>query len=1409
MTLLGILFVVGVAFLATMNFEADMISAEKLRTQSESGVDAAVADAGTILRNAILASPGVPFGDSSLALSGSSFAELPGIQNSSSAIEPYFVSIAPGSDGVLHSPDDDRRLAWGSFFDAQAYSSGTFRGPSMPGPFAIDTTLPNGAVADRMYIQIPDAPIATEITLGRCRSGVDDGLACDPTNPCTPPGQCEYARVADADGDGIVDSLLVDAKLMGLSDAQVAEIGTRVNPASNPNGTVSVALRVVPHGGMVNLNDAHPKMIETVFDLPYWPMQGDPVDANLGNFVHAPTQRAERYSSVTEEPLLRRRNNIPPRDFQPSMLHGNPVPGSTNNPDMAWMLFWRDWAKGGYQDVFSVSGAAQKGHRSMPFAPDEFVAAVPNVPYWQAMMDPDTATSESPPLPWNPTGTGSSYDRRHLVTTASHDDLLARTVVVKTARGEEDVRRTMIEANWTNYDPDMCMPLLPFEYVNYPTTIDDELGRKNYDKERYCCPDDPKCKPASSKGRLQLSLPWIDEQLQIIATDTSYSPTQQIEFQERIQRTIHDVFYMLVRNASRGAEVEGMSCEIDGDCPIIDTVCRLDGNLPAAGAKGVCVHENHPNLAMFSEDNPPTGPGCLSTPCGIPRSMCRDDGVCVLAPAAWSDMECTFDADPRCQPGEFCLINPGAAVGLCADRWTRMRRSEYLAAKTAASLTANLLDFVDQDNTPSRIAIRNFEFVNKCTGGGNHNLPCDDPSDCPSGACLNLAGRDVDTDPTTVGVQGVYVYGLERQPYITEVATLAALPNYDLVGRAVELVNPYASPLTLTGDYFLVLAPGGTANLNTLARIPLNGAMPANDPSSATGPFVTLVTAVDPGNRDALLDPKVGTINEFNGMDFENGWTIYLVRQVQYPTDAKPTDIVVDQIVVGEPGDGIGLQKDDLLALAPACIGNMEPCRFSVQRVVPNAGAIWTAPVPDSAQLAEGEASLGTWNTRQNNAIHPVDVNFANTGLFGWDPQSTFLPSFPSTGSMLLLMRHANSSTVAYNPPTAPTGTNAQINALAFTTSLIGGPTTSVIVRDPNTNTFQTIPTAFKTESQIDNGRMPLFDIGENFGVAGIQSMHRLQPRLFKPWDPTGALANRTTKRLPGDLNTLPWGQLIFDYFTALPLNNPGPYFPADPNMVGAPESLPRVDQGGMRVHGRININAAPWKVLSGIPMVPMGRIPVDFRMKIAQDVFGLNISDPVQMAEARPIGTELAKAIAAYRDARAIVEAPPSNSGTGDYDTGLQAPDMPPGSVNYGRGWTHLSPSARRGTGFMSVGELANVRHTGASQTLVGSPYRSDAGELESDPNKNNVDFVRAAATLIALGDWVTVRSHVFTVYGMIRGADDDTIADPLQKRQDTDTRAIRFQETIDRFPVLEGRARPQRIGERTVGSYTDVNND
>lgn len=443
-------------------------------------------------------------------------------------------------------------------------------------------------------------------------------------------------------------------------------------------------------------------------------------------------------------------------------------------------------------------------------------------------------------------------------------------------------------------------------------------------------------------------------------------------------------------------------------------------------------------------------------------------------------------------------------------------------------------------------------------------------------------------------------------------------------------------------------------------------------------------------------------------------------------------------------------------------------------------------------------------------------MQFANTGSFTRlhpinDPDSdSYNPAepprgiaFPTTGSMLLAMRHANRSLDDFG----------QTTDLAFTTWL----DRTTTVADPATGlmTLQ-IP----EREQVDNGRMPVFDPPAKFCVGlgfvgnrckvdadcaglicqAIGAAHHVMP-------------DKTAQNIPGGREALPWGQLVFDYFTALPLSNPGPYVNID--NTGDLDAQPRVDLEGLRVHGRININAAPWTVLAGLPLVPMNNVSSNFRPKIR---WGAGLVDPaafdylkptagelvVNDNTASPIGRSLAQAIVAYREIRQLTD--PTGNTSGNFG-------MDP--VN-GRDWALNTPAARRGSGFISVGELANVRHPGATSGTTGSGdlfsfQRIDLGEV----GQANADFVEAVGLLVALGDWVSVRSHVFTVYGTLRGGwdmdgiDNPTIADYADRTAEVTNRALRFQETVDRLPTFLGAPQPVRIGERVVRKFTDVNND
>ncbi len=1227
MTLLGVLFVTGMAFLASMNFEADMIEVERQRDRNDMGVEAVFDAVDVVLRAGVVSGVSAPFGgrldypfgSHVLGASPVAYGEMPGVHNLFAPIEPYkdinseyffrwftdLVSLIGGSSQSFEPDHREVNAVWTS-------------GAQVPGPEGFALPIP-----------------------------------------------------IDCDGDGVTDTFQFDVRdELGFSYAQTAALSVRLNASSNPAGMVYLGMRVIAHGGLVNLNESHPLLIAHVLDLnsvnDLFNCGDDP---NLNYFVHRPTGGwncenidAAFYSPQVEEPMLRRRALLPPRIITPSLLHGNRLLNATDQKfglaDMPTKLY-APLSPDGFETVF------EGAHRYLPFdGLNEMYD--PDTELWAARMEP-SVTYDS----FNRRN-ADAYDRRHLITTVSYDDLLsrgARAVVLDNAGDptEIDMRDAMIKAN----DSAPGASTLPFEYPNYPRTLPDGNARK---------------------GRLLLSLPWLDAAF----SDDGDADNDVLSKDER-QRLIHDMFMMLVRNA-RGAY--------------------------------------------------------------------------------WDDADCIADPNACRWETEYCDSN---GDGLCHDNVTRQTRRLSLISRTAASLTANMIDYMDFDdddgdgldnNIPTRVALRSFDFSDISTVGREFGPP------------------DIPAKPQQ------FVYGLERQPYITEIATAAAgLPPdaTTLQGWAVELYNPYEEDLFYipgVDEYLLIeVDPTGASPRN---EIPLRHDL------TGTGAEPLTVFWTDDTGAFSGLPPTAGRSRVYEAdvdFSFRDGWIIYLVRRVRLPGELVRTDIVVDQFKVD--GLRVGKEGEGLVPIDPEAVS---PFVYSLQRVVPDDELLrWMATLPDPIEISVNDQShtLGDWNNLPPGDRRPVEVEFANTGSFTRlhpdDDQSypEWGVAFPTTGSLLLLMRHANRPLDDYEflitteDDAIITVTNQD---LSFTTWLDDQTRYSVPVEEPpGSGMYGTYNGMLRESEQLDNGRMPVFDlVFEDSGspLTGGRYAHHIHAAI--DWD---VYPPENTLERPGGLKHLPWGQLVWDYFTALPLRSAGPYVNPknDPDFMPArADSIPRVDLDGLRVHGRININAAPWKVLGGLPLVPMQRIPVKFRAKI-KSAAGL---DGVEDYDAARLSDDLGRAIAAYREAREIkFDAGAEEWTTGNYgDEGTETGSW--------RGWGDAAPEARRGTGFLSVGELANVRHNLATNKWL----RIDSDEVGSD----EPDYVKAVALLVSLGDWMTVRSHVFTVYGTLRGE-----ALNSETATDVDRRALRFQETVDRLPTFLGQPAPVRIGVRTVAPYIDVRND
>ncbi len=582
------------------------------------------------------------------------------------------------------------------------------------------------------------------------------------------------------------------------------------------------------------------------------------------------------------------------------------------------------------------------------------------------------------------------------------------------------------------------------------------------------------------------------------------------------------------------------------------------------------------------------------------------------------------DLDTHFDPNTFGHANEKAFIETIQDAFMLMLRNvdfngdgiasagdSGLIATTAAALTANLIDFADSDDIPTAVDAR-----------------------------IPINGMAI----------GNTAYGLERQPFITEVYYDAGPPAV----YAVELYNPYDVAITLGNTYSLKVTNGAGESQSPFTSIPSIGA----------NSFLVIYGDTRPSGG---TDP----IPKFN---FNLGTPVQLIRTVNY--SGGPQDIILDEMKAPGGSGGIG--------------GGVR----SVQRHS-RSDKRWLAPLPYVVQSPPNPSSLRQHAFRLTENVpaelRPVEVQFANSG--------NMATAYPTTGSLLLLCRYANAG------------------AAPFTASL----------DSPVVDEFGVF-----ARNKIDNGRMPVFDTS-NQGLA-------------VPATSPMSLA-------------IPWGQLVFDYFTVLPLEH-------DPLVPGYDPQLPHVDQGGLRVHGRIDINAAPWTVLAGLPLVPadsFAQFPATFASKIVTAA----ALDTLNPAAATPIGAELAQSIVGYREARKITDAVSGDS-TADYGTAR----------------------LRGGTGFLTVGELANVR---GADTNAGFNIDSAVGSAADD-------YVSAVAVLVSLGDWVTTKSHVFTIYGTLRGAGE---------KSKVDEKAVRFQETVDRLPSFFDNRLPRRIGPRTVGAYTQADRD
>jgi len=1239
--LLGILFVVGVAFLKTVDYGTRNIEKEQQKRTTQSVVEMVSQRVGEVLRDRFVDEAGIPYRSS--REQQDKWLVRPVDPDGNGPNRPvYFEVTTPtygqmlGIDGTLSQPEPD-------CFETQngpveECGDTSFFGYRFPSAFGnvFYRDFRNGPLGDvQANLFNPDnlAGPSHNDYHRRIYTGGDDNL--------NQQIEANYnASAQDADGDGIRDSVQFNMEWLGLADGQLLTLRQLINPAFNPRGDLWLSLRVVDHGSMVNLNSAHKVMVQTI-------LSDDPYRLSLNPLPVDPP-----YDPQIEEALLRHRHLLAPRAISPSRLHGNP-----------------------YEEVNGEEcGGGDLG--CLLLAPVDPGDATPPWWHWWPMAHDerfDPNNEEAGTYWYRRMMRGGiddffdEYDRRHVLTTTSYDDLFSR-------------------GGWTDW------------YTDKNNSGKWESGEENVD-------------PNPNLKRRDLGEDWIESMISRIEDpqDPDYLPTDAKGFQYPFYPS-----FTIAKNA-QGVDRYFVQ-ELDG---------RFQLSLPFIEESEALLDGKSIDTIRTNRNQP-----------GVERAI----GLIQAA---------------------FTML----VLNARGEEWEVDGVYDYnYVGHTAAALTANLIDFADSDGIPTYVHVRGAD---------------------PSTNTFGRIRREPDGKPSETA------YGIERQPYITEIAAVVedgnGEPDPNHSAWAVELFYPYNQPMAVS-DFGLYLAqPGSTGFPPNLEG--LSGFYPFTSEPGSFGAFGFAVVYTEAGNsigklRDQIdgramkIDLQAGTF------EFQNQGMIYLVRR---GGDGR-----------WHPIDQFAIDGDNIAVPDP-----LGPAGFSMERMLRFGNPLeWTFTVPAAKEYGiDNDMSLGNQNDARSIdvKIRPVEVVLADEGRLTADytanpPKPA---AFPTTGSLLLLMRHANVLSAK------------EEDSRAFTVPL---------AEDRPHITSGTEPYEL-----IDNGCVPVFD-NQPTKLAG--KLHKFRNHVAPSAvgvNADGSLKdeqkpnNVSLTRVPGGTQYLPWGQLVFDYFTALPLGSDGPDIEAD----GV--QLPRIDLDGKRVHGRINLQTAPWSVIAGLPLMPKNALPVGYRARVG-DVAALDD------AKMKPIGPFLARSIVAYREARELnrfLEA----EGTGNYGSDFERSLTTTGRLR-----------SRPGSGFLTVGELANVRRIDAATSGADpnrpwlSDYRMDAGVVfrrmtkinnnppdPNNPNKDDFpwepyavnvvhksnkpgvppnrqeDFVEAVARLAALSDWATTRSHVFTVYGVIRGED--------AGGEVYEDQAIRFQETVDRLPTagLESKL-PKRIGQRVESAYKDA---
>jgi hypothetical protein len=316
----------------------------------------------------------------------------------------------------------------------------------------------------------------------------------------------------------------------------------------------------------------------------------------------------------------------------------------------------------------------------------------------------------------------------------------------------------------------------------------------------------------------------------------------------------------------------------------------------------------------------------------------------------------------------------------------------------------------------------------------------------------------------------------------------------------------------------------------------------------------------------------------------------------------------------------------------------------------------------------------------------------------------------------------------------------------------------------------------------------------------------------------------------------VPWGLLVFDYFTTL-----------NPN---GPDRIAKTadDIDPCRVPGRININDASWYVLAGLPLIGPTNpadwatdLPLGYVNLAAGNTTPTNASPAFWSANSGVLvgawadsptimrypgtfldrstatsgqwyrlGPYLGQAAAAYRDRVAYVSAASAPFDAAHFRNAagiVYRPAAGYGSIRQTTAGTNLC------RGFLSLGELGNVMGFDGSNSneLLGLPApltpggSTVLGGYDAGAGSNGGDFMKAVSLLALLDThFLTTRSNTFTIYATLTDRKNPQASVRSQMTVDRSNLLPRLiVDALGNVTVLQNTGPPELIGQRETSYF------